>query len=239
MILTILVSAYLISTMVLLMPLGVLAFFFYLLGLKKLMRQLMCRLGQGWSLSILKIIGCKVTVKGRENIPKKGSVCFVSNHDGYFDILLLLAYCPRHFAFIAKKELLLVPFLNAWIFMLGGLFLDRKNVRKAMRTINKGVNRLKNGGSMIIFPEGSRARGRGLLPFHPGSLKLATAANAPIIPVALKGSYEAFEKNHRFNGVSMQVTFCEPIYTADLSPSEKKQALCDRVYSVIKEQLTK
>jgi len=237
MIYTIFVFTYLVAAMVFLIPLGFSAMLFYFLGFRKSMTLVMYRFAQGWALSIIKITGCKVIVTGRENIPKKGSVCFVSNHDGYFDILLLLAYCGRPYGFISKKELAFVPFLNAWIYMLGGLFIDRKNVRKAMRTMNKGIKRIKDGGGMIIFPEGTRSRGRGLLPFHSGSLKLATAANAPIIPIAIKGSYEVFEKNLRFTRATLNVAFCEPVCTAELPPSEKKQVLVDRIYSIIKDKL--
>jgi len=172
-----------------------------------------------------------------ENIPQKGGVCFVSNHCGYFDIVLLLAYCDRPIGFIAKKELLFVPFLNCWIFLLGGLFLDRRNIKKAIRTINKGVEKIKSGRSMIIFPEGHRSKGRGLLPFHPGSLKLATMAEAPIIPVAIKGSYDIFEKNYRVASVQVKLSFCKPVDTASLPAVERKLVLSDKIFSVIKEEL--
>jgi 1-acyl-sn-glycerol-3-phosphate acyltransferase len=186
---------------------------------------------------ILKIIRCKVTVTGRENVPRQGGVCFVSNHEGYFDIVLLLAHCGRPIGFVAKKELLLIPFLNIWIYLIGGSFIDRSTPRKAMRTINKGVERIKAGGGMIIFPEGHRSKGQGIFPFHPGSLKLATHAEAPIVPVALSGSYNVFEKYHRLRRAALKVTFCEPIDTASLPAADRKFILCDRVYSVIKEQL--
>jgi 1-acyl-sn-glycerol-3-phosphate acyltransferase len=195
------------------------------------------RIAQGWAKSLVLLTGCDVTVKGRENIPKRGGVCFVSNHCGYFDIVLLLAYCGRPFGYVAKKELLLIPFLNVWIYMLGGLFIDRKNVRKAVHTINKGIKRIKAGSGMLIFPEGHRSKGRGLLPFHPGSLKLATKADAVIIPVAIEGSYEALEKNNRVVSGPVKVAFLQPIYTADLSSGERKIVLSDRIFSVINEEL--
>jgi len=237
MIKTILSFLYVAVSMIFLIPFGLIAMFFYLLGLKKTMRQFVCLIGIVWGLSVIKVSGCKVTVTGKENIPKKGGVCFVSNHCGYFDIVLLLAYCGRPFGFIAKKELAFVPFLNIWIFMIGGLFIDRSSPRKAVRTINKGVQRIKSGGGMIIFPEGHRSKGRGLLPFHPGSLKLATMAGAPIVPVAIEGSYEVLEKTWRVVSAPVKVAFCEPIDTAALPPEEKKQVLSDRIYAMIKEKL--
>jgi 1-acyl-sn-glycerol-3-phosphate acyltransferase len=201
------------------------------------MIQAMYRIAQGWALSIIKIAGCKVDVSGRENIPQKGGVCFVSNHCGYFDIVLLLAYCGRPIGFVAKKELSYVPFLNAWIFMLGGIFIDRGAARKAANTIERGVKKIKQGRGLIVFPEGHRSKGQGLLPFHPGSLRLATLSEAPIVPVAIEGSYEVLEKTGRVVKSSLKIAFCEVIDTASLPAADRKLALSDKIYAVIKEKL--
>lgn len=236
---TVLMFIYVVVAMIFLFPFGIVAFLFYFIGLRRLMRQVVYRLAQLWALSIIKVAGVKVSVTGKENTPKKGGACFVSNHCGYFDIILLLAYCNRPFGFVAKKELLLIPFLNCWVYILGGLFIDRSNIRKAISTINKGVRRIKSGGGMLIFPEGHRSKGRGLLPFHPGSLKLATSSVAPIIPVAIEGSYEVFEKNYRVVSFPVKISFLPVIDTASLPPKERKLALSDRIFSVIKEELEK
>jgi 1-acyl-sn-glycerol-3-phosphate acyltransferase len=237
MIRTIFIFVYIIIVMIILIPIGIVAMLFYFIGLRMSMMWLVYQLARGWSYFILKFLGCPIIVTGQENIPKKGGVCFVSNHCGFLDIVLLFAYCGRPVGFIAKKELIFVPILNAWIYMVGGQFIDRSSPRKAVRSINKGVERIKRGGGMIIFPEGHRSKGRGLLPFHPGSLKLATMAEAPIVPVALEGSYEVFEKNYRAAKNTMKVTFCKPIDTAGIPTGDRKQVLCDRIYSVIKEKL--
>jgi 1-acyl-sn-glycerol-3-phosphate acyltransferase len=226
-----------VAAVILLIPVGVVVFTFSVIGLRKPMSHMMYRVAQGWALMMIKFIGCPVTVTGREFIPRKGGVCFVSNHGSIFDIVLHLAYFGRPFGFVAKKELIYIPLLNMWIALLGGLFIDRKNIRRAVRTINKGISRIKAGGAMIIFPEGRRSRGQGLLPFHPGSLKLATQAEAPIIPVAVSGTYDIFERNYRVNPVPVAIHFCEPIPTAGLPPEDRKKALADQVYGVIKEKL--
>ncbi|GHV91552.1 1-acyl-sn-glycerol-3-phosphate acyltransferase [Spirochaetia bacterium] len=226
-----------ILAMVLLIPMGVLAFIPSLVGFKKLMALCIYRIAQGWARMLIRITGCRLTVLGRENIPRTGGVCFVSNHGSIFDILLHLAYVGRPFGFVAKKELVFVPMLNIWIFLLGGLFIDRKNVRKAIKTINRGIEHIKAGGAMIIFPEGHRSRGQGLLPFHPGSLKLATQAGAPIIPSGIAGSYEVFEKTGRIQAVPVKLVYEKPINTADLPHEEKKQILADRIRGVIAEAL--
>jgi 1-acyl-sn-glycerol-3-phosphate acyltransferase len=225
-----------ILSMLFVTPFGFIGFIFSLLGFRKPMTVLIYLIAKGWARFLLAVVGCKVAVSGRENIPRKGSVCFVSNHSGLCDILLVLGYAGRPFGFIAKKELLLIPILNLWISMLGGLFIDRKDFRKALKTINTGVERIKAGGAMIIFPEGHRSRGGGLLPFHPGSLKLATQSLAVIVPVAITGTYDLYEKNHRVNPCPLSISFCKPINTADI-PAASRKTISDQIYTVISKEI--
>jgi len=234
---TILIIIYLVISTALVTPPGVAGFLISLLGLRGPMSVFLYRICVTWARALIKVIGCKVTVKGMENIPGGGGVCFVSNHGSMFDIVLLLAYAGRLLGFIAKKELIYLPFFNIWICILGGLFINRKNPRKAMKTMNAGIEKIKKGGAMIIFPEGHRSRGQDLLPFHPGSFKLATQSGAVIVPVALKGTREIFENNYRVNPCPVDITFCKPVPTADIPAEERKQVLADRIYNIIKDEL--
>ena len=224
-------------TIIIYTPVGFLTFFLGFLGLKKPMAWIMYKIAQRWAKGIVFITGCTMDVTGTEHIPKKGSVCFVSNHVGIFDIILALAYIGRPFGFIAKKELLFVPFINLWIGILGGLFIDRKNIRKAINTINQGIKKLQNGWSMLIFPEGTRSKGRGLLPFRSGAIKLATNSLAPIVPIAITGSYDVFEKDYRVHGVPVRMVFCPVINTAEMSSEDRRHKLTGQVYSVIEAAL--
>jgi 1-acyl-sn-glycerol-3-phosphate acyltransferase len=212
-------------------------FILWLLGFKQAMNWAVYRLAWGWAWLLIFLTGCPLTVIGRENIPQGEGVCFVSNHQSIVDIVILLASAGRPIGFIAKKELAWIPFLDLWILLIGGLFIDRVNTRKAVRTIKTGIKRIKSGGAMIIFPEGRRSKGKGLLPFHSGSFKLATQADAPIVPVVISGSYEVFEKNYQVQVVPVTVEFCKPIYTAALPPEERRRNLSDYVYSIMKAAL--
>ena len=218
---------------------GLPAYFLSFLGLKKPMSWVLYSLGRFWSSSLIAITGCTVDIRGREHIPRSGGVCFASNHSGVADILFALAYIGRPFGFIAKKELLLVPLMNIWISILGGLFIDRKNIRKAVKTINHGIERIQKGEAMLIFPEGTRSKGRGLLPFKSGAIKLATNSKAPIVPIAISGTYEVFEKDYRVHAVPVRVIFCPPIYTENMSPEERRHKLADQVREIIQIELDK
>ena len=218
---------------VFLLPVGLMAILFSFVGLKRPMSFLTYKIAQYWSLMLLKLSGCSLTIQGRENIPKRGGVCFVSNHGSIFDIILLLAIIGRPFGFIAKKDLLFIPFLNAWIAILGGLFIDRKNPRKGLKTINRGIRRLKAGSSILIFPEGHRSKGQGLLPFKPGSFKLATQSGVPIVPIALSGTYEVFEKNMCLCPVPLRLVIGTPMATENIPPENRKQFLAGEVHRII------
>ena len=218
-------------------PIGIVCFVLSLLGLKRPMSWIVYRIAQTWSRILILVSGCAMDVRGRENIPTKGGVCFVSNHVGLFDIILALAYAGRPFGFIAKKELLYLPFIDIWIYILGGLFIDRVNIRKAKKTIDHGIEKLQQGGSMLIFPEGTRSKGQGLLPFRSGAIKLATNSLVPIVPIAIAGSYEVFEKDYRVHGVPIKMVFCPVINTSELSAEDRRHLLPDQVRSIIEAAL--
>lgn len=232
-------SAFLLTGMiaVIFLPIGILAFLFSFTGLKKPMGYLAFLVAYMWSHIMIGISGCTLTIKGRGNIPRKGGICFVSNHGSIFDIILVLALIGRPFGFIAKKELAYIPFLNVWISILGGLFIDRKNPRKGLKTINKGILRLKAGSNIIIFPEGHRSRGQGLLPFRSGSFKLATQSGVPIVPIAIKGSYDVFEKYGRVNPCPVSIICNPPLYVEERPAENRRQILAEEVRSVIEKAL--
>jgi 1-acyl-sn-glycerol-3-phosphate acyltransferase len=220
-------------TVVLATPLGLPLFIIRCLGLKKAILFLTRQVAQTWAWLLIRVIGCDVKIRGRENIPQKGGLCFVSNHCGYFDILLILATVGRQVSFIAKKELMFVPFINFWILLIGGFFIDRKSVRRSLATIKTGAKRIQAGESMLIFPEGHRSKGQGLLPFHSGSFKLATEAGAPIIPVSITGSYDVFEKTGRVTAAPVWIVFGKPVITRDIPAGDRRQALSDHVRELI------
>jgi len=220
-------------------PLGFIFFIIKIIGFKQATTWIIYKLAQIWARIVVILSACSMTVTGREHIPNHGGICFVSNHVGAFDIILALAYIGRPFGFIAKKELLLLPGINLWIYILGGFFIDRKNPRKALKTIGLGIKRIKDGGSMLIFPEGTRSRGKEIGTFHPGALKLASSSNALIVPIAISGSYEVFEKNYRVNSAAVSISFLPPINIDTIPQQDRKILLAEKLHFEIKEALNK
>lgn len=177
---------------------------------------------------ILWMSGVKVTVEGKENIPQNRAVLYVGNHRSYFDILVGYTTIPGLLGFVAKKEMIRYPLLKNWMDDVQCLFLDRENVREALKTILVGVEKVKAGISLWIFPEGTRNSNEeltDLLPFKEGSLKIAEKSGCPVIPVAMVGNAEIFE-NHMpwIRAAKVRVRYGEPIFLKELPPEARKKS---------------
>lgn len=177
---------------------------------------------------ILRISGVTVTVKGWENVPKGQPVLFVGNHRSYFDILVGYTTVPSLLGFVAKKEMRRYPFLSDWMENVNCLFLDRKNLKEGLKTILEGIEKVKRGVSIWIFPEGTRNRNDDileLLPFKEGSLKIAEKSGCPVVPVAITGTAEVFEKHVPLIKPShVTIEFGEPFIVKELPAEDRKFA---------------
>ena len=175
-----------------------------------------------WAKVLLFLAGTKITVNGLDNIPN-APVLFVSNHRSWFDIPAIYSYLPHPTGFVAKKEIRKVPILSQWMKCIDCLFIDRENIREGLKTILLGIDLLKNGHSLVIFPEGTRSKQDDMLPFKQGSLKLAERANVPIIPISIKNSDNILEKNGlNVKSARVVLTFGDPIYLNELDSQDKK-----------------
>ena len=175
---------------------------------------------------ILWITGVEVTVIGEENVPKDQAVLYIGNHRSFFDILLTYTRCPRLTGYVAKAEMEKIPLLSNWMHYLHCLFLDRKDIKKGLKTILEGIEKIKSGISICIFPEGTRNRADSdleLMEFHEGSFKLATKTNCPIIPIALNNTCSIFEKQFpKIKKTHVVIEYCTPIIPSELSKEDKK-----------------
>lgn len=170
---------------------------------------------------VLKITKTKTYVSGLENIPKETCI-FVCNHQASFDTFLLIANISQLTGFIAKKEIKTYPLIGYWIKTIHSVFMDRGNIREGMKAINEGVENIKKGYSMIIFPEGTRSLKSEMAEFKKGSMKLALKAKVPIVPITIDGTYMVLEVGNKVQGHSIKMIVHEPIYIDKLSDYEKK-----------------
>jgi 1-acyl-sn-glycerol-3-phosphate acyltransferase len=163
----------------------------------------------------------KVRVVGRENLVKPERLCVISNHQSLFDIPLLMGWLNIPLGFIAKQELRKVPIVSGWITAIHSAFIDRSNARKAIDSINSGIESIRRGHRIVIFPEGTRSKDGRLSEFKPGSLKLATSAEAVILPVTISGSRRIFEETKHIRNSSLVLTIHKAIYPEDVIYQDK------------------
>lgn len=172
---------------------------------------------------MLKVAGVRLTVIGEENVPTDRAVLYIGNHRSYFDILLTYSRCPRLTGYVAKVEMLRYWLLRDWMKALYCLFLDREDLKAGLKTILQGIEYIKKGISICIFPEGTRNRGEEMLPFKEGSMKMAEKTGCPIIPMAITNSAEIFENHLPFvRPCHVILEYGTPILPGELSKEERK-----------------
>ncbi|NMM64820.1 1-acyl-sn-glycerol-3-phosphate acyltransferase [Clostridium sp. P21] len=174
-------------------------------------------------------------VIGRENVPE-GPCVFISNHQAIFDCFLIYSNIHRLTGFMAKKEIKSYPLISNWLNVMHSAFIDRKNIREGMKSISQGVENLKKGYSMIIFPEGTRSLKSEMGEFKKGSMKLAIKANVPIVPITVDGTYRVLEVGNKVCGNKVKMIIHKPIYIDNLSQDEKK-GLSEMLHGIIKNGL--
>lgn len=215
-------------------------FVYFLLGLlgqKKGQAKFLDWLTRTWARQMIALAGGRVEVSGLENLPAQSGVLFVANHQGAFDIPLLLGFIPGLKGFVSKKENSRFPILGIWMKLLRCIIIDRSDLRQSVRAIARGVRDLQSGHSLVIFPEGTRSKSSCLNRFKDGSFKLATRSGAAIVPLTIDGSYHLLEGNHgRIGPGNIRLHIHPPVILADL-PADKKSDPAELVRGIIASRL--
>ena len=152
-----------------------------------------------------------IDVHGQENIPEENGFMFFPNHQGLFDVLSIMAACPRPFSVVMKKEIQNIPFLNQVFACMKAYAIDREDVKQSMKLIIQVTKEVKEGRNYLIFAEGTRTKDPNHVhEFKGGSFKSAMKAQCHVVPVALIDAYKPFDTKS-IEKVTVQVHFLEPI----------------------------
>lgn len=202
------------------------------LGARSRQARLLGWITRAWARQMIGLAGGRIEVSGLENLPAAGGVLFVANHQGAFDIPLLIGFLPGIKGFVSKKENFRLPIVSTWMRLLGCIVIDRGDLRQSARAIARGIDALRAGRSLVIFPEGTRSQSGRMNAFKEGSFKLATRSGAAIVPLTIDGSFRLLEGHHgRVTPGIVHLTVHPP-----LSPGERGDGavgLAERVQRII------
>lgn len=178
----------------------------------------------------------KVRVEGEEKIPE-GRFVLVQNHKAMFDPIVTLAYLGKYeLGFITKPENFHLPVINKFMHRICCISIDRESARNAVKSINAAAENVKSGNcSMAIYPEGTRARDREMLPLHAGSFKIATKSGAPLVITTVDNTNHV-HRNAPFKCTVITLRICEVISAKEVS-SLGTAELSERTQKIMLESL--
>jgi len=191
------------------------------------------KIGRLWARLLLKIAHIPVAVEGLEHLVPGQTYVFAANHRSQFDIFVLQATLPGEFGWVAKKSLFQIPVFGQAMNTLGNIAIDRSNLQAAIKSLNQAAALVQAGRSLIIFPEGTRATSRELLPFKKGVFIMALKAGRPIVPISISGTLAIQPRGslHLRPG-PVKVVISPPIHPQDFL-GRPKEELMAAVYQAI------
>jgi 1-acyl-sn-glycerol-3-phosphate acyltransferase len=190
----------------------------------------------GWFGQMSRVLGVKLEICRHSDAVNVGPAVYVANHQNSYDLFTLPAVVPKRTVSMGKKSLKWVPFFGQMYWLSGNILIDRSNRSKAMGTLGKSTEKIKQDKlSIWMFPEGTRSYGRGLLPFKTGAFHTAMNADVPIVPVCMSSTHNTIKLNRWCNG-TIYIDMLAPI-TLDKSVSARihAKAVNDKMVSRISE----
>lgn len=184
--------------------------------------------GRIWSKIIVRSLLLPVRVKGRENLRKDESYVFVANHQGAFDIFLIYGYLNHNFKWMMKYELLSIPFVGATCRASKHILVDKRGASKIKKTYDQARDTLRNGMSVVLFPEGARTRTGQMSPFKRGGYMLADELQLPVVPLTINGSFKVKPRMKDMYWVfwhPLTLTIHAPIYPIGQGEENQKYLL--------------
>jgi 1-acyl-sn-glycerol-3-phosphate acyltransferase len=167
-----------------------------------------------WCRMIAVTAGARISVRGLENLPRDQACVVIANHQSYLDIPALWGCLPLQFRILAKRGLFYLPFLGWFLWRAGHIPVDRENARAALANVNRAVDKLKAGYSIVVFPEGTRSPDGTLREFKSGGFKIALKAGVPVLPVTIIGTARVLKKNSLvFHPGAIEVIIDPPLAT--------------------------
>lgn len=193
--------------------------------------------GRKMAQRIIWLTGSKLIVEGMENIPKDSTVLFVANHQSYMDIPVIMSVIEQPIGFVAKEELGKIPFFDQWIVFMKCVLITRGDSRKALEAIIQAAKYLREGHSLVLYPEGTRSVNGMLGEFKAGSLKAAQKGKVAIVPIAINGARDAMPRKSFWMYPAKITATILPLISAEVVQSMETAELADMVKEQIAQTL--
>lgn len=195
------------------------------------------RIARVWARACVWISGSWLTIRGAENLGRHPVAVYAANHTSYMDTPVVFSALPFQFRILAKKELWSMPFIGWYLNRSGQIPIDTENPRATLSSLGIGLNALRAGMPLFVFPEGSRTPNGDLQTFLSGAAFLAIRAQVPLIPVALSGVYSLLPIHTRhFYPGELQLSVGKSIDTSGMSLRQTDE-LTERLRASIEEML--
>jgi 1-acyl-sn-glycerol-3-phosphate acyltransferase len=189
-------------------------------------------LSRHWARALLWLARVRVVVEGTERAPGRSAV-YAANHASALDILVVFGHLPVDFRIIHKRSLYRVPFLGWTLWLAGHVGIDRLHPFRARRSLDAAARRIRNGTSVVVFPEGTRSPDRTVRRFKRGPFTLALEAGAPVVPVSLVGVKDVAPRTLlSVRPGRVDILIHPPVPVADRS-LEDADALAEQVRAVV------
>jgi len=186
-----------------------------------------------WARTLLLFSLSPVRVEGAEKLRLHEAAVYASNHLSLYDTPLLFGRLPFQFRILAKQGLWKVPFIGWHLNRSGQVPVDNSSARSTIAGLSRGVQTLKDGMPLVIFPEGGRAADGITRRFVAGAAWMAIRAQVPLVPVTLAGTYELLPMHtYHLNPSPLTIIFGDPIPTAGLTTRDA-DALTERLREII------
>lgn len=191
-----------------------------------------------WFKILRKIVNVHIIERGQERIKGVGRAVYISNHQNVFDFVTSPGMVRPRTVSIGKKSLLWIPFFGPLYWITGNILIDRENKAKARDTIKQVADTIHARNlSVWMYPEGTRSKGRGLLPFKTGAFRMAIEAGVPIVPMVVSSTHNKIDLNQRDNGTVI-AEYLDPIDTSEMTMQDARE-LAERCHEMMLNHIAK
>ena len=190
------------------------------------------RVTTAWARAMLRVVGVRVVIEGLPHLPP-GPAVYAANHGSVLDIAVVFGHLPVDFRIVHKRSLYFVPVVGLYLYAAGHIAIDRLSAFRASRSLERAVESIRRGGSVMVFPEGTRSAHGDVAVFKKGSFVMALRAGAPVVPLSLAGVKAVMPSGLRgMRAGTVHLIVHAPLATAGRAPGDAG-ALAEEVRRIV------